>query len=133
MGEDTALRFGDGHGPTARQQPARTAGAGGGLLRNAELRHEGRVLIGHGPPIAAWAFFVRQKAGGVIATGNPGAPTGDLALPSASTCRRWWSAAVHAGGDGAARGAAHVTVAEGSVRRARRGGRRVTRGRGRVR
>ena len=50
------------------------------LLREHGLRQEERVLIVlPDVPAFAWSFFGVLKAGGVVAMGNPDAPTKDLA------------------------------------------------------
>ena len=78
LGAEVALRFGD-RTWTYAEVAARTE-AVATLLRDAGLRHEERVLIvlPDLPPFA-WSFFGVLKAGGVIAMGNPDAPSGDLA------------------------------------------------------
>ena len=78
LGAEVALRFGDRTWTYA--EVAARAEAVATLLRDAGLRHEERVLIvlPDLPPFA-WSFFGVLKAGGVIAMGNPDAPSGDLA------------------------------------------------------
>ncbi|MEZ4389474.1 MAG: benzoate-CoA ligase family protein [Polyangiales bacterium] len=77
LGASTAVRFGDRS--YSYDLVAARALSFAAVLRDGGLRHEERVLLilPDVPPFA-WCFFGALKAGGVIAMGNPDAPTDSL-------------------------------------------------------